>query len=284
MAQETQLFKVLEDLHRKPDVFSVYTADTLWTEPHLASQMLQTHLNQDTPLASRPMQAIDRTVNWLDQKFGLEGKAVCDLGCGPGLYTERYARAGATVQGLDFSGSSIEYARQSAADQGLEIAYRVANYLTDPLPPGQDLTTLIYCDFCPLSPLQRSTLLGEVHDSLKFGGSFVFDVMSTKTLEKYVEQVLVARNHMDGFWSANDYFTIHQAHRYEDENVTLDRFTIIEEDRIWDVYNWMQYFTPESIEAELNANGFDKVEIVSGLDPEEKDDTSFGVIAQKQRD
>ncbi len=123
-------------------------------------------------MASRPFAAIDSVVTWLDEKFHLNGKTVCDLGCGPGLYTERYAQLGALVCGLDFSTNSIEYAKLSAVEKDLSVSYAVANYLTDPLPQDQDLVTMIYCDLCPLSPAQRQILLGKVRASLNHDGLF----------------------------------------------------------------------------------------------------------------
>ena len=275
------MFDELREITRKPGVFSIYTAEALWTEPHLAEQILQTHLDQNSPLASRPTAAIDRAVAWLDERFCLDEKAVCDLGCGPGLYAERYARLGANVQGLDFSATSIDYAKKKAAEHGVGVTYQVANYLTDPLPAEQDLVTLIYCDLCPLSPSQRTLLLGKIRECLKPGGTFVFDVMSTTSFEGFAEHSTFAPNYMDGFWSPNDYFVFHQAHRYEDEKVSLDRFTVVEEHRTWHVYNWMQYFSPESITAELSANGFGEIDVVNSFHAQERDEASFGVIARR---
>ena len=274
------MYDQLKKIHQRPEVFSVYTADVLWTRPHLADQMLQTHLNQETPLASRPLVAVDRVVAWLDEQFHLDGKAVCDLGCGPGLYAERYARCGAVVHGLDFSANSIEYAKTSASEKGVSVTYAVANYLTDPLPRDQDLITMIYCDLCPLSPAQRQTLLGKVRTSLRPDGAFVFDVASIKAFEDTTETTTFGHTYMDGFWSEKDYFAFHNTYRYEDENVSLDHFTIIEEKGTWDVYNWMQYYTPESIAAELGANGLDVVDIVGGFGVDGADDTTFAVIAR----
>ncbi len=276
------MFRELQEINRKPDVFSVYTADQLWTDFHLAKQMLQTHLNQETPMASRPTPAIDRVVAWMDRKFGLADKALCDLGCGPGLYAERFARLGATVCGLDFSSNSIEYARQSAVEHKTKVDYKVANYLIDPLPSEQDIVTLIYCDFCPLSPQQRKLLLGKIRENLKPDGVLVFDVASTKSFENFSEHSSFAPNYMDGFWSGNEYFTFHQRHRYEDEKVSLDHYTIVEELRTWSVYNWLQYFTAESIDAELSANGFKMVELVNGFGVEENDEATFAVIAKRR--
>ena len=85
---------------------------------------------------------------------------------------------------------------------------------------------------------------------------------------------------MEGFWSSNDYFAFNNTYRYDDENVSLDHFTIVEEKGIWNVYNWMQYFTPVSIEAELNECGFNVIDILSGFDVDAVDETSFGVVAK----
>ena len=64
----------------------------LWTRPHLAEQMLGYHLNQETDLASRRFESIDRVVEWIDAQLNLPNKSVCDLGCGPGLYAQRFER------------------------------------------------------------------------------------------------------------------------------------------------------------------------------------------------
>ena len=224
--------------------------------------------------------AIDRVVDWLDKMIGLDGKAICDLGCGPGFYAERFARRGASVCGLDFSKNSIAYAKASAIENGVPVTFVTANYLTDPLPQLQDLITLIYCDLCPLSPAQRRILLGKIRKSLTSGGIFVFDVASLKAFEGMSEHTAFGRNSMGGFWSASDYFAFHNTYRYEHEKVSLDHFAIVEENSMWDVYNWMQYFTPKSIIAELKDNGFDVIEIVNGFGADGADDATFGVIAK----
>ncbi|WP_144208898.1 class I SAM-dependent methyltransferase [Shewanella donghaensis] len=274
------MFKELNQIQKKPEVFSVYTTDTLWTEPHLAEQMLQAHLSQETPMASRPLIAIDRVVTWLDKMFELNGKSICDLGCGPGLYAEKYASLGAKVHGVDFSNNSIQYAKKSASERQLDITYQVANYLEKPLPSEQDLVTLIYCDLCALSPTHRQKLYSQIRDSLKPDGTFVFDVFSTSVFSAFTEHCSFATNYMNKFWSNNKYHTFHNAFRYEDESTSLDHYTIIEEERIWHVYNWMQYFTHTSIRNELADNGFEIIEIVNGFDTDELNDSSFGVIAK----
>ena len=275
------MYNELKKIYRRPELFSTYTADKLWTQPYLANQMLKMHLSQDTVLASRPFKAIDRVVNWIDQSFGLDGKSVCDLGCGPGFYTKRFARHGAIVHGLDFSHYSIDYARKHDPLYDQTVTYQVADYLTDPLPEKQDLVTLIYCDLCPLSPNQRQTLVTKVLHALSPGGKFIFDVFSTRAFEAVVERVSFERNLMNGFWSANDYFAFQNTFRYELDAVSLEQFTIIEKDRTWDVYNWLKYFSKDEIRLELKQAGFGSVEFTEGFGVDPSDEMMFGVIATR---
>ena len=271
-------YDALEKLSKRPEVFSVYTADTLWTDPHLASQMLQFHLNEETVLASRPTDAINRVVDWIEQSFGLDGKSICDLGCGPGLYANRYAQRGAIVHGIDFSRSSIDYAQKQAPSTA-QPTYQVADYLKDRLPEQQDLVTLIYCDVCALSPAQRQTLLSKTRHALAPDGTFIFDVFSKRAFEDVKEGVMFGRNLMNGFWSSRDYFAFQHTFRYDMEAVSLDHYTIIEESRQWDVYNWLTYFSRDDIHRELKQAGFGSIEFTDGFGVDRADETTFGVIA-----
>ena len=63
------MYELLQDISRRPEPFSRYTAMELWTRPHLARQMLSFHLNQETELASRRFETIDQIVNWIDSQL-----------------------------------------------------------------------------------------------------------------------------------------------------------------------------------------------------------------------
>lgn len=54
-----------------------------------------------------------------------EGLRLLDIGCGGGLLSEPMARLGATVVGADAAERNIPVAQVHAAEQGLEIDYRV---------------------------------------------------------------------------------------------------------------------------------------------------------------
>ena len=39
-------------------------------------------------------------------------------------------------------------------------------------------------------------------------------------------------------------------------SVVLDKYTIIEAKRTWTIYNWLQYFSPASLQSEFERAGF----------------------------
>ncbi|MGD8868153.1 MAG: methyltransferase domain-containing protein, partial [Gemmatimonadales bacterium] len=182
------MYSILAEYTGRPPLFSVYTAEELWTDPHLAQQMLAFHLDPDQDLASRNHAFIRRSVGWLNERFDLGGdKRVLDLGCGPGLYSNALAELGASVTGVDFSRNSLAYARAQAESRSLEVVYRHGNYLDLELADTFDLVLLIFGDFCPLGPDQRRSLLHRVEDWLNPGGRFVFDVSSSALFESLEE-------------------------------------------------------------------------------------------------
>lgn len=273
------MYDFIHDIAVRPAPFSQYTAKALWTRPHLARQMLDFHLNQETTLASNRIEVIDSVVQWIDDQLTLSGKTLCDLGCGPGLYAERFAALGARVTGVDFSENSIKYARDHSDEC---VRYIHADYLNDELPSGFDVITLIYTDLCVLSPGQRAGLLGRMRDMLNPAGCIVIDVAGPGLLKARQEITLIEYKLMDGFWAEGDYVGIQKSFVYNEQNLTLDRYVIIEPDETWQIFNWFQHFTPQMIEAELHNAGFSIIKMMGDLtgSPLIPDGNLIGVIAR----
>ncbi len=254
------MYNLLYDISKRPEPFSRYTVKELWTRPHLARQMLTYHLSQETDLASRRYESIDRVVEWIDVQLDLSGKSVCDLGCGPGLYAQRFASRGAKVTGVDFSTYSLDFARTQCQQT---VRYIEADYLTDDLPTGFDVVTLIYTDLCALSPEKRKKLLGRMRGMLNPGGHIIVDIAGIGSFATKQEVTIIECNLMSGFWSAEDYVGIQRTFVYPDDYLTLDRYLIVQPNETWQIYNWTQYFTPVSIETELRSTGF-KIDQMAG--------------------
>ena len=272
------MYNLLNDITKRPEPFSRSTVKELWTRPHLAQQMLGYHLSQETDLASRRVEFIDLVVDWIDAQLDLSGKAICDLGCGPGLYASRFGFKGAKVTGVDISAHSLDYAKRKDA----RTVYIKADYLSDDLPSGFDVITLIYTDFCVLSTTQRKKLLGRMHEMLNPGGHIVLDVAGIGSFSKKEEVTIIEDSLMNGFWAPGDYVGIQRTFLYPKEYLSLDRYLIVEPDDTWQIFNWFQHFTPESIELELQGAGFEIGQMVGDLcgAPIETESDLIGIIAR----
>jgi 2-polyprenyl-3-methyl-5-hydroxy-6-metoxy-1,4-benzoquinol methylase len=278
------MFNELEDINSRPKPFEFYTTAELWTDEHTSEQMLQFHLNESIDLSSRNHAFIDRSVEWITSQFNVTADtAIADFGCGPGLYTTRLAQTGADVTGIDFSPRSIDYAKAAAAEKNLDITYHCQNYLDFETDKRFDLIIMIYCDFCALSPDQRKTLLQKYHTFLKPGGSLLLDVHSLNIFNEKQESATCELNQLNGFWSPNTYYGFVNSFKYDKEKVSLDKYAIIEKNRTRTVYNWLQYFSRESLTHELAENGFNVQDCFSDVagasfDPESPD---MAIIATK---
>jgi len=276
------MFKELEKINNRPRPFEFYTASELWTNDYTAKQMLQYHLNESIDVSSRRAEFIDRSVKWIVSRFGVESTTtVADFGCGPGLYAKRLAEAGAQVTGIDFSENSLKYAKEVADQEGLNIDYINENYLNVETSKRFDLIIMIMCDFCALSPKQRKTLLAKFASFLKPGGFVLLDVYSLNMFDQKEESATYELNQLNGFWSSEDYYCFVNTFKYVEEKVTLDKYTIIEASKTRVVYNWLQYFSPETLEKELVEYGFTVEKLYSDVagTPFSPESIEFAVVA-----
>ncbi|MBN2204178.1 MAG: methyltransferase domain-containing protein [Thermoleophilia bacterium] len=277
------MFEFLREVNRRPEPFAEYTARELWTDPHTSKRMLALHLDPAVDAASRSREFLDRSADWIAAHFGLaQGAKVADFGCGPGLYAQRLARKGADVTGIDFSAGALRYARDEAAREGLQIEYVQADYLDFETGRRFDLILMIMCDFCALSPKQRTVLLRRFRSFLAPGGRILLDVYSPSMLAAREETVVYAPDLMDGFWSSEPYFGFLTTFKYERERVLLDKYTIVERDRVRRIFNGLQCFTPDGLESEFTDRGLRVVERwgdVAGS-PFDPDASEFTVVAE----
>ncbi|MBD3367150.1 MAG: methyltransferase domain-containing protein [Candidatus Eisenbacteria bacterium] len=152
-----------------------------WHEPGFSARMLPEHLSQEHDLASRRSSKIDDQVEWLDREVLPEHARVLDLGCGPGLYSSRLAERGHSCVGIDFSPSSIEYARSDASSRALDCTYILGDLLSTDFGSGFDAVLLLYGEFNTFRRHEAEELLRRIMESLKPGGHVVLEV-STEEL------------------------------------------------------------------------------------------------------
>jgi 2-polyprenyl-6-hydroxyphenyl methylase/3-demethylubiquinone-9 3-methyltransferase len=74
----------------------------------------------------RPLHVLNPVrARFVAERARLRGARVADIGCGGGLLSEALAREGASVTGVDLAPGMIEVAQLHAAEQGLNIDYRL---------------------------------------------------------------------------------------------------------------------------------------------------------------
>lgn len=277
------MFDQLEEINTRPKPFEFHTTKELWTNEHTSKQMLSCHLNGDIDVSSRKFSFIDRSVDWIVSRFDIRaGRSVVDFGCGPGLYTERLARTNATITGIDFSENSISYARNRARQEKLNINYIHQDYLEFVPENKFDLVIMIFCDLCALSPAQRKVLLDKYKNILKSDGSILLDVHSLNRFNQVKESATYRQNHENNFWSPGRNYEFLNTFKYDDMKVTLDKYTIIEEDRTRKIYNWLKHYDRESLGKEFAGSGLMIEKYLANVAGDEfnADGDEFAVIAK----
>jgi SAM-dependent methyltransferase len=278
------MFNELKKINLRPKPFQFYTANALWTDEHTSQKMLEYHLDESVDLSSRKKEFIERSVKWILSHFGIDRHtAIADFGCGPGLYTTPFAEHGADVTGINFSERSIRYAKETARRKALDIDYECWDYLEFETKKRFDLITMIMCDYCALSPIQRRKMLTRFKSLLKADGEVLLDVYSLNAFDQKEQVSTYEHRQLDGFWSKEDYYGFLNTFKYEEEKVIVDKYTIIEKARTWTVYNWLQYFSPDALRKEFEVNGFKIEEFYSDVagKPFSSKSTEFAIVARK---
>ncbi len=80
---------------------------------------------------------------YLQRIVALDGRSVCDVGCGGGILSESMARAGARVLGIDLAQAVLDVAELHALQAGVSLDYRAvaAEVLAAEKPGAFDLVT-----------------------------------------------------------------------------------------------------------------------------------------------
>lgn len=84
-------------------------------------------------------------VNWIDERAGLAGKKVLDIGCGGGILSEAMAQRGASVTGIDMGEAPLAVARLHQLESGVAVDYRqiTAEQMAEEMPGQFDVVTCL---------------------------------------------------------------------------------------------------------------------------------------------
>lgn len=240
--------------------------NNIWTDTHLAPQMLAAHLASDNEGATRKPEFVQNSVNWLSSRFpSAAHPQLLDLGCGPGIYAEKFQQEGYQVTGIDFSKISIDYAKNSAHAQELAITYLQGDYLKTDFSTNQfDLIVMIYCDLGVLSHKQRKIVLEKIYRALKPNGKFIFDVFTQQRYRGFQDstQWIIDENN---FWSVAKCLHLQRNQKYPETTTYLEEHYLIYKEAVKEFFIWETTFEVKALKRELADIGFQSCEIYSDV-------------------
>lgn len=274
--------KIFEYL-KKPELYAESTSK-FWDDQHISKELLEAHLHPTWDAASRNHDFIHSSVEWIsDIAPSKYYKKLLDLGCGPGLYAERFYKKGYTITAMDFSKRSINYGKEKAKENHSNIQYIYGNYLQIDYDNEFDLVTLIFCDYGALSHLQRRILLKKIYGAMKSGGKFIFDVFTPKNYQGKMESTTWYFNEGSGFWKEDTYLSI-EAHYIYEGNIRLNQSIVIDKEDNISIYRiWDHYYTKYTISEELKQAGFKKIQIFSDVagKPYDEESKTMCIMVEK---
>jgi len=256
--------ETIMNLTRRPALYEP-GEPAFWTDPHISAMMLQAHLNPVDDAASRGAEHIHAEVDGLFSSGAVKpGDRLLDLGCGPGLYAVELAKRGVQVTGIDFSERSLAHARKHATECGVEIEFRHQNFLELDDVAAYDSIIQVYGEMNVFEPMLRDRLLANVKRALKPGGRFTFDVTTRACHLKHG-----GRNHWEaapsGFWTPHAHLLLADGFYYEEADVWLDQYVVLEADRTRVFRNWFTEYDAVSIGKVLEHAGFSVAGLTNGL-------------------
>jgi SAM-dependent methyltransferase len=273
-------FQDLMDAARRPVPYE--QGEELWNDAHISMGMLEAHLAPDTDAASYRPEKIEAICEYLTRATGLKrGDCVVDLGCGPGLYCARLAAQGLRMTGIDRSENSIRYAREHALERA---EFTLGSYLEPFGEDRYDAALMISQDYGVLNPGNKQVLLGNIRRALKPGGYFAFDVPSMAAYQSRMDASSAKWYTSDsGFWRPNRHFVLQDTLFYPEWNALCDRYIVLDDDGTKAYRVWQTFFSPNSIQTELEENGFRVEATLSNLRGDAYDafSSEMGVLCRK---
>ncbi len=125
-------------------------------------------------LGLRPFEQVESDVAWLTENLGLPQETnILDIGCGPGLYSNRLATRGYHVTGIDIAQPFLDYARAEAQAQGLACVYRRLSMFDLPFEAEFEAVLLINTPAACLTRSELKPILAKIRAALKPNGHFI---------------------------------------------------------------------------------------------------------------
>ncbi|MED3997619.1 methyltransferase domain-containing protein [Peribacillus frigoritolerans] len=200
------------------------------------------------------------------EQYGIGGRKVLDLACGTGEMTVELAQHGFEVTGVDLSDEMLLVANEKAVKLGLSIPLFQQN-MAELEGLGQFDCVTIFCDSLNYLRDEEDIVktFSRVHEHLKDGGLFMFDIHSLYKMEEIFSDHTFAVNgeEVSYIW---DCFPGEEPYSVEHD---LSFFVRDEESGLYDRFDELHYqrtYPVEQYKKWLEQAGFTVSEILADLE------------------
>ncbi len=241
-----------------------------WDDPAFSARMLREHLDESHGAASRQLTDRQAQIEWLWAKLGLQkGQRLLDITCGPGLYAVELARRGLLVTGVDFGPAAITYARELAAEQGVNGRCTFIQQDVRQMDmAGQqfDAALFLYGQLAVFTREEAGDLLRQAAQALRPGGRLAVELLDQDNVDKtdsrwwYTDDL--------GLWGGAPYLHLGERFWHAQERLSLERFLILhlETGQLDEVQLCDQTYAIQEMVALMHDAGFSKVETYPAWD------------------
>ncbi len=244
-----------------------------WNDSGFSERMLKQHLTQEHDFASRRSEIVDRHVDWIHNKLGGKPSKILDLACGPGLYSNRLTKLGHSCTGIDFSPSSIKYAREQAIKDEVEIDYVLEDIRTADYGDNYDVVLFIYGEFNVFKPVDIKRVLKKAYDSLKKSGLFIAEPNRYETVKQVGKSSASWFSSKQGLFSPKPHLCLMENFWDQEKHVATTRYYIIdaETNNVTLHASSMVAYTRENLEQIIREVGFKDIVFFESLSGGKKD-------------
>ncbi|MDR0443834.1 MAG: class I SAM-dependent methyltransferase [Treponema sp.] len=197
---------------------------------------------------------------------------ILDLCCGFGRISAELARRGFAVTGVDITESYLKTAREEAVYENLNIEYINTDAREFSRPCFFDAAVSLYISFGYFENQQDDkTLLSNVYESLKPGGSFIIETLGKET---------AVRDFVEAEWFERAGFTVLTEYQPLDSWTLLkNRWILIKDGKRIEKTFTQRLYAASELRSLLLEAGFAKVEIYGDWDESPYDRKAAKLIA-----
>jgi SAM-dependent methyltransferase len=192
-----------------------------------SERMLAEHLDQRHDLASRRAEEIDRHVAWISGLAPSSGGRILDLGCGPGLYTERLAARGYSCVGVDIGPAAIEHARARAQERDLACEYVRTDLRTFRSDECFDVVMLLYGELNTFPPDDAARIVGAIASSLAPTGTVLLELSTEAGVWKKALRSSSWHTAHGGLFGDTSHLVLHESRWDDDARAAAERWHVI---------------------------------------------------------